>query len=233
MKQNENKTENNNSEMQEKILEINFSDVVDYVKKVQPKNEPLSLPIDTEQLTVLLSATYSARVQNGYKQMISDSQTKSNLSEVAQFLSQNKNRMGVMFLGNCGTGKTTMLKAIQMSINYLTEKCGLTTLKPLTIVSSSKIVNRDLDKPTFDKWKNAPLLAIDEFGKDREHTMAYGNTLNPIQDILDFRYENFLPTLLATNLNADELAERYGDRTFDRLCEMFKSIYFGKTSYRN
>lgn len=62
----------------------------------------------------------------------------------------------------------------------------------------------------------------------------YGIPFNTLAEILSIRYELFVEdkmfTHITTNLNADELEERYGPRLRSRMSEMFNLVAFPGTS---
>lgn len=60
-------------------------------------------------------------------------------------------------------------------------------------------------------------LVIDDVGTEYSDVRGFfGSTL---EDVVDHRYENGLPTLLTTNMRPADFCERYGERIHDRLCE--------------
>jgi len=56
--------------------------------------------------------------------------------------------------------------------------------------------------------------------------------LSPIIDLLEHRYNEQLFTLITTNLNAEQIRERYKARIADRFNEMLEVIVFEDGSFR-
>ena len=76
-------------------------------------------------------------------------------------------------------------------------------------------------------------MAIDDLGAEPEKIMNYGQQCNPFAELLAFRYENRLLTIVTTNLPSDVIRNRYGDRTADRLRHMMEVVAMPDTNYRN
>jgi DNA replication protein DnaC len=62
--------------------------------------------------------------------------------------------------------------------------------------------------------------------------MAYGNICSPITELLEYRYDKRLPTLISTNLTPPMITQRYSERVGDRLKEMMDVVVFEADSYR-
>jgi DNA replication protein DnaC len=54
------------------------------------------------------------------------------------------------------------------------------------------------------RFKRAPLLVMDDMGKEKPTEWAVGS----LYEIIDARYSNMLPTVITTNYSPDELQER-------------------------
>lgn len=85
----------------------------------------------------------------------------------------------------------------------------------------------------YDGATRAPFLIIDDLGTEQRILKRYGNEILPLTDLLLFRYENMLPTVITTNLSHSQIAEQYGPRISDRIKEMCETLVFTQTeSYR-
>lgn len=76
------------------------------------------------------------------------------------------------------------------------------------------------------------MLGIEDMGREATEVIDFGNVLNPVIDLLEYRYNQQLFTFITTNLKADEVRKKYGDRIADRFNEMLEVIIFGNTTYR-
>ena len=55
---------------------------------------------------------------------------------------------------------------------------------------------------------------------------------SPITELLEYRYNQRLTTIVTTNLEPSEIREKYGDRIADRFNEMFALVSYTGVSYR-
>ena len=68
--------------------------------------------------------------------------------------------------------------------------------------------------------------------KARFKIIEYGNVLSPIIDLISYRYEHQLPTIITSNLTPQQISEVYGKRIGDRLKETTEIVPFLNGSYR-
>lgn len=73
------------------------------------------------------------------------------------------------------------------------------------------------DHERFDALERSRALVVDDLGM--EYADAKGNFVADLDALLDARYRNLLPTVLTTNLDAEEFGERYGRRLRSRIHE--------------
>ena len=76
------------------------------------------------------------------------------------------------------------------------------------------------------------ILAIDDLGTEPREIIEYGNVLSPIIDLISYRYEHQLPTIITSNLTPQQISEVYGKRIGDRLKETTEIVPFLNGSYR-
>lgn len=189
-------------------------------------------PLEKDEALTLLTAAYSAEVEYRHGVFKYDSRTKEHLRRVAEVVTGGE-RFGMIFLGGCGNGKTTMVHALQQTMNYLRHKnllddCECTGLR----VIDAKAAAQKVKAMYSDPYCNAPMLAIEDIGREAKEVLEYGNVTNPVADLIEHRYECQLYTILTTNLNPEEVRARYGARIADRLNEMSVPIIFKGGSYR-
>lgn len=191
----------------------------------------------SEQASQLLSAAYAAEVEFRNGTYHSDTETSSLIRRVAECLTQESPKFGLMFCGTCGNGKTTMLFALRSAISYLASSGYLQTdntpeAASLLVVDAKDIVNYSREPGAMKKLAARNMLAIEDLGKEASEVLDYGNVINPAVDLLEKRYDNQLFTVITTNLRAREIREKYGDRIADRFNEMLDVIIFKGNSYR-
>lgn len=162
-----------------------------------------------------------------------DEATKANIEQLASFLVDAGSKFGVMLNGMCGNGKTTLLYAFQNLMNYLKDRgffdnknLGLSIIDAKEIVQYAKDVNR------FRALRDREMIAIEDMGREPVEVLDYGNVLNPVIDLLEYRYNAQLFTMITTNLTPKEIRDRYGNRIADRFNEMFDKVIFANETYR-
>lgn len=189
-------------------------------------------PEDTEKF---LLAAYEAEVVRRGASMQLDINTGAVITAVSRWLTSHV-KPGLMLRGYIGVGKTTMMYAISSLFRFLSER-------EMVIVDARKIA--ELGKtgsPDFDKLAKCSMLGIDDLGTEPLVVKNYGNDISPIVELLSERYNYRRFTVITTNLTkktvdgteVDELLEIYGDRTYDRIRELFNSITYDgmQKSYR-
>jgi len=161
------------------------------------------------------------------------------VADVADWLTSERGRVGMLLYGTVGTGKTTMLNAVCRVINHCVKpEYGELTLKSdfrkvVNIVRAKDVVDAfQADRDLYDKMCKVDLLGIDELGVEAIDVKNYGNTSEPIIDLLSVRYDRQRCTMISSNLDLNKIGERYGDRLQDRFIEMFFMLPFIGKSYR-
>lgn len=201
-------------------------------------------------ITEGLAACYRQRVEKRFHELVLDSYTKANLAEVvSKFYGWINNWMarrkgmnrGIILSGSVGNGKTTMLQAIGDYIGVLVGSANPYTSYPEREPKFYKA--KDLvsivahgDEQRYEEAKRAGVLLIDDIGAEPVEIISYGMPIHPIQDILEYRHDNMLPTFFTTNMMVTELFGnngRYPDkRLYDRAKEVFDIVTFRGGSYR-
>lgn len=225
---------------------IDLSSAIESLKAMKhemPKR--FYLPYDIDEVRQLLEAYYRNEVLSRTTMFeTKDNVVYTNTMKVAEWLVSPKKRVGLMMMGEVGTGKTTMLKAVCDTINLLCESAqendgrycptlsGMYS-KPISIVKAKQIVEtKNNDEQRYKMMNKVDLLAIDELGVESVESKSYGNVSEPLIDLLSERYDRQLCTIITTNLNLASIGERYGDRVLDMFNEMFRIISFKNESYR-
>ena len=196
--------------------------------------ERFKFPLTQEQAEDVLMAAYQAEIDFRHRKFEDDGPTRENIKRVAKFLTDDNQKFGMIFLGLCGNGKTTMLYAFQQSVNYLNRNNLFedSSQVGIQIMDAKEIAGIAKDVKEFRTIKNRPMLAIEDMGREPTEVLDYGNILNPVIDLIEYRYDAQLFTIITTNLNPNEIRAKYGARVADRFNEMLESIVFKNKSYR-
>ena len=222
--------------------EKKIAGLVQFLRKGRTMTGRFRLPMLEEQAYEYLLAAYIMEVQLRYRKFIYNGFVEEQLKQVANCLTANTAKFGIVLCGGCGNGKTTMLKALQNLVRRL--KILKPNLLPnaghssdnyysFTIVNAMHIVQfRKTDYNKFCKLAEADMLGIDDIGTEPAKVQDYGNFMYPIKELLAMRYDAQLFTVFTTNLEPKEIRQRYGDRIADRLNEMTTKVVYRNPTYR-
>lgn len=193
------------------------------------------LPFSKDDAIRILLAAVKAEVERRDKTFIMSETLMTQTEEIAEWLTGNHSKFGLMLCGGCGNGKTTFVKAFQQILNRM----GMKVNDDYTERYAIRIANaRDLArvcKEDYDEWRDISykrMLAIDDFGTEPLEVMDYGNILYPMTELLMTRYERHLFTIITTNLTPTEIRLKYGERIADRLNDMMGKVIFANSTYR-
>lgn len=139
-----------------------------------------------------------------------------NYRPIVEWMSDNKGR-GLLMTGRCGTGKTLIGKHI---------------LPLLMQDACRKIVNifnaQELNTKIDDILK-LHIICIDDVGTE-ELSKSYGNVRCTFSELCDAAEQKGKLLIITTNLTANELKDKYGERTYDRLKAITKFVpFYGKS----
>lgn len=136
-------------------------------------------------------------------------------------------KKGIILRGNCGTGKTMIVKTLLDMIEFGDKRVAiLINVRDL----QDLYIKNDIEK--INTLKNRFLIIIDDLGVENPDIKNYGNILEPFNDLFDYRYRNRMETILTTNLTLEKIKQFYGDRILDRFKEMFNEYLFTEKSLR-
>lgn len=196
------------------------------------------LPLSTEQASEALLAAMQAEVAFRHRMFVADDCVRGQVAQLAAWLTGDSPKFGVLLCGDCGNGKSTMMKAFQQLLNALripnpTPSDGHSSYYGMHITDAKHIAHLcKSDYGAFLRLAKTDMLGIDDLGTEPREVMDYGNVLCPVIDLLTKRYEEQLFTFVTTNLKPKEIRERYGERIADRLNEMMLKVVFSNTTFR-
>lgn len=188
-----------------------------------------------EQAIVVLRNAYMIEVTHRGRAFTYDDETRANIEALAEALTADKPKQGIMLAGNVGNGKTTLIQALKATIKIAKmqgwfENDAQTGLRITDARDIAKLVA--IDPKEFDAIRRTALLAIDDMGKEPAEVLDYGNAYNPVIELMEYRYNEQLFTIISTNLTPKQVREKYGNRIADRFNEMMCVIAFTHDTYR-
>lgn len=216
----------------EKGQKINVEELKNALLRGRITREIFSLPYEESQVVDMLYASVRAEVEYRHREFIDNPEMRKQIEKAARWLTS-QNKIGLLLCGVPGNGKTTLMLAIRSLINFLDIKNAYNEKMGVRLVDAREVarLNRD-DFKQFEKICSYPMLAIDDIGREPSEVLDYGNILNPIIELLSYRYNEQLFTIVTTNLKPEQIRQRYGDKIADRFNEMMERIIFYNGSYR-
>lgn len=190
------------------------------------------LPYEESQVIEMLTASVQAEVEYRHRLFEDNPQMREQIAKAARWLI-NQDKFGLLMCGVCGNGKSTLMLAIRSLINFIDMKDNYNERMSVYLTDAREIarLNKD-DYAAFRKVCAKPMIAIDDMGLEPTEVLDYGNILNPVVDLISYRYNEQLFTMITTNLKPEEIRQKYGDRIADRFNEMMERIIFYNGSYR-
>lgn len=133
---------------------------------------------------------------------------------------------GVLLSGPVGCGKTSLMKLLRHIVPHH---------KPYEVIPARNITFafNNIGYKTIQEYGNSSFYCFDDLGVETigRH---FGKDCNVMGEILLSRYDLFLQhkikTHATTNLNAQEIEERYGNRVRSRMRQLFNLIAFDQKS---
>ena len=140
----------------------------------------------------------------------------SSYDEIIDWLVDTKGR-GLMLMGECGLGKSTIL-------NYV--------IPAIFRTKTNKVLRSVPAKELAAVEKNvAPFIIIDDLGTESIKN-DYGTKIDAVADAISYAEDSSKTLLITTNLSPKSLKERYDERTLDRLRKC-KVVIIKGNSFRN
>lgn len=139
-------------------------------------------------------------------------------ADVASWLEGN-NGKGLFMYGNCGRGKTLLARYVLPAI--LLEYAG-------RVVScyDSQEMNEKIDAVLKKK-----IICIDDVGTE-DTLSVYGNKRVPFYEVVDAAEKESKLLIATSNLNSEQLLNKYGERTMERIVATTKRVVFEGGSLR-
>lgn len=188
------------------------------------------LDLPENEAIKILTAAYKAQVENRHCCFLEDENIIRAIEFTASWLTLDNKKPGLYFTGLCGTGKTTMIKAINMVVDWYYTN---TRFRPMTIIKATDLASMALNNyHEFKSLAKRTILAIDDLGQEPALISSYANIMKPCIEILSERYDAQLTTFISSNLAPENIKEYYDERLSDRFREMMEIIPFESKTFR-
>lgn len=148
-----------------------------------------------------------------YDRTIDKYEHLSSYDEIIDWLVDTRGR-GLMLMGECGLGKSTILNFVIPAI-FRTK-----TNKVLRSIPAKELGSVDRNV--------APFIIIDDLGTESIKN-DYGTKIDAVADAISYAEDSSKTLLITTNLSPNSLKERYDERTLDRLRKCKVVIIKGKS----
>ena len=132
-------------------------------------------------------------------------------------------RFCLLIVGDFGTGKTWLATALFKDLLWrhaITKATGACLWRKFHAFIR-EVQNTYEDGGTFaaiQRFQTCPVLMLDDIGDLSRRESD--NRQQLLFEVIDYRNDYLLPTVLTTNLDTGGLAEGFGERTFQRMLEM-------------
>lgn len=193
-------------------MEIDFKSIIERLQDTGYPAEPDKVYIKIQNAENLLRRGLDYFTQ---KQTVWNEQ---NYRPIVDWMSDNKGR-GLLLAGECGLGKTLIgMRILPLILNATCRK----------IVACYKA--QDLNtKP--DEVLSKHIVYIDDIGTESISNI-YGNKRVPFAELCDLAEQKGKLLIISTNFDVIHLAEKYGERTVDRLKATTKYVSLTGQSLR-
>jgi DNA replication protein DnaC len=150
---------------------------------------------------------------NHYDQTVGTYNHLPEYDEIIDWMVDTKGR-GLMLMGECGLGKSTIL-------NYVIPAIFRTKTKKSLVSTPAKELKEVVKS-------NASFIIIDDLGTESIKN-DYGTKIDAVADAISYAEDSSKTLLITTNLDAADLKKRYDERTLDRLRKCKVVVIKGKS----
>ena len=140
------------------------------------------------------------------------------LGKVAAWLTDN-HRTGLFLYGSCGRGKTFLARYV-LPIMLKAAGIGIISYYDMTYAIRHT-----------DEVLNSHLLVLDDIGTEQNYN-DYGTIRHTLDEVIDSAEKEGKLLILTSNLTKDELIHFYGERVYDRICNLTTRILYKGESFR-
>lgn len=143
-----------------------------------------------------------------------------------------KKRHALLLSGGLGTGKTTLACALLKRYLWKQQLEGKFAkfYDFIREVQSGYADGTGTDR--LQAVQRVPVLVLDDVGDLDRSVRVSENRKELLFEVLDYRNDYLLPTILTTNLDERGLVEQFSERTFTRIMEMCRMVRLEGRNFR-
>jgi DNA replication protein DnaC len=138
---------------------------------------------------------------------------------IADFFQKGTNGRSLALIGGCGTGKTFFLTKIMPVLLKLERN------KHCTIIKATELADN------LHGYMRQNYLVVDDIGTE-EDANNFGNKKHQFAEWVNSVEYRDCFSAISTNLNGEQIKQKYDQRTYDRIKGNFKVILFKNQSFR-
>ena len=138
---------------------------------------------------------------------------------------------GICFMGSNGTGKTLLASLILKEAYACRYSCRRITFTQYVGIYTENWGNNEhtpLNPLTIDDVRNVEFLVLEEIGKEIDSKV----TAPILEDLLRYREDNGLVTIICTNSDVKSLTARYGESVMSLIAGATTRITLTGTDFR-
>lgn len=200
-------------------MEFDFKDIVDRLNDGTGVNLPETVSIKIPNAEQRLRGGLDYFVNYFSKGDVAKATwNEENYRPIVDWMTDNRGR-GLLMTGSCGLGKSLIGKYILPLL--IRDSC-----RKIMKVFNAQELN---SKP--DEILSYHILYIDDIGTESVSNI-FGNKRVPFMELCDAVEQQGKLLVCSTNLTIEELREKYGERTIDRLKSTTKPVSFTGDSLR-
>lgn len=146
----------------------------------------------------------------------------------------NTDDKGLLLIGDGGRGKSVILNYV-LPVLFRMKGCGIRTVHAQDLYKAHPYQQGygyyQRPETYLDLLERTPFPAIDELGVEGMYN-DYGEKCEGINLILNAAERYHRPVFITTNLTEQQILNRYGERTLDRILHLCRTIKFKGESLR-